>query len=705
MHYVVVPRVVAAGLALVLLGYTSVATVSGMSAEESEPTTTAAATGGQWYTVRSGDTLSRIAQSLGVDLRSLVDANRITNPNHIIVGQRLWVPAPDQPEAPGEESAAATPTAAPDKNTLTYVVVAGDTLSAIARRYDVPLAALVELNAIRNANLIRIGQRLQIPVKQPGNPTAAQTAAATSAASPTAVQQKVSPTAAGSSAPATEAPQPTSTAPAPGTTPAATSSPAATGTPGRTRTPSPQPTAAPERTSTASPTPTPAASSAEGAWYTVAGGDTLSHIAARFGVSVSELCRVNQISNPNVIRVGQRLQIPSASPVPQIPRPTASAAATAVPTRPTAVASPTASQTASETVSPTATRAAPSATPTRAPVAYEPASFGYGMTISVVNGSWMTQAIEAVVAAGFKWVRLEVPWAEIEPVRQGAFEWSRLDALMERLSAAKLKVLVNITDGPDWTRAPGASLEVKGPPASPLDMAVMITALVDRYRGKLHAVEVWSGQNEAYEWGYEPLDAGRYTQLLCAVYSAVKAVDPSVAVISGGLTPTGVTAEGISIDDVEYLRQMYAAGCRSCMDGLGAHPAGYNNPPDVRSNYTNTDEPTYKAHRSFFFQETLLAYRSLMQEFGDSGKRIWVTEVGWASSTNPLPGYMYAADVTTQEQAEYLVKAYRMMRDWGWVGPAFCFNLNYSVTYPLTGSAHFAIWQRPAYEALRRLEK
>ena len=51
------------------------------------------------------------------------------------------------------------------------------------------------------------------------------------------------------------------------------------------------------------PTPTPGGDT----YYTVVSGDTLSGIAARFGVTVAQLCSWNNISDPNKIYVGQRL--------------------------------------------------------------------------------------------------------------------------------------------------------------------------------------------------------------------------------------------------------------------------------------------------------------------------------------------------------------------------------------------------------------
>ena len=46
--------------------------------------------------------------------------------------------------------------------------------------------------------------------------------------------------------------------------------------------------------------------------YTVANGDTLGAIAARFGVSEQALAAANGITNPNLLRVGQKLTIPAA---------------------------------------------------------------------------------------------------------------------------------------------------------------------------------------------------------------------------------------------------------------------------------------------------------------------------------------------------------------------------------------------------------
>lgn len=54
---------------------------------------TGATAGGQTYTIKSGDTLSKIAKSQGVTLKVLEAANPAVDPNHIKVGQKLTIPA------------------------------------------------------------------------------------------------------------------------------------------------------------------------------------------------------------------------------------------------------------------------------------------------------------------------------------------------------------------------------------------------------------------------------------------------------------------------------------------------------------------------------------------------------------------------------------------------------------------------------------
>ena len=98
-----------------------------------------------------------------------------------------------------------------------------------------------------------------------------------------------------------------------------------TATPTATSTATATPTATPTTTSTA-PTATPTSTPAPGQTviYVVRTGDTLYSIARRFGVSVTALAQINNITNTRYIQVGQQLIIPrgpNVTPVPSTPQP------------------------------------------------------------------------------------------------------------------------------------------------------------------------------------------------------------------------------------------------------------------------------------------------------------------------------------------------------------------------------------------------
>ena len=74
-------------------------------------------------------------------------------------------PALTRPPLPTATTASARPTASPTP--LIHVVQAGDSMSAIALQYDVPIEAIVAANNIEDANVIHVGQKLIIPGPSP----------------------------------------------------------------------------------------------------------------------------------------------------------------------------------------------------------------------------------------------------------------------------------------------------------------------------------------------------------------------------------------------------------------------------------------------------------------------------------------------------------------------------------------------------------
>ncbi len=105
------------------------------------------------YLVQPGDTVSHIAQRTSTTVGAIVSANGLDARASIVAGQRLVIPS----------AQAAVPVAAPAPAAVSHTVVAGDTVSALARRHGTTTAAIISANGLGANALIRIGQTLTIP--------------------------------------------------------------------------------------------------------------------------------------------------------------------------------------------------------------------------------------------------------------------------------------------------------------------------------------------------------------------------------------------------------------------------------------------------------------------------------------------------------------------------------------------------------------
>ncbi|MHB1416220.1 MAG: cellulase family glycosylhydrolase, partial [Chloroflexota bacterium] len=357
---------------------------------------------------------------------------------------------------------------------------------------------------------------------------------------------------------------------------------------------------------------------------------------------------------------------------------------------------------------PVNTPGTPTTNPTPQPVVNPPyaGDFGYGMQAHLMY-SGRDQALDMVTGAGFGWVKQQLRWEWIEPYSKGQYAWDQLDGIVDAASARGLRILFSVTAAPLWATN---NNPVAGPPVNYQDMADFMQAVAARYKGRVQAYEIWNEQNLWYEWGGQGrINAQAYVDLLKTVYPAIKNVDPSAIVISGALTPTGVNDGVIAVDDVVYMEQMYQAGLKNYCDAVGAHPGGYNNPPGDWTDVKTVTSTSFKGHPSFYFRRVEQLH-DVMVRNGDGNKKMWFTEFGW-STANQAPGYEYGVDNSEQQQAAYVVQAYQMAKNWGWVGAAFLWNLNFATVVPPTDEkAPFGIingdWSpRPAYFALRNMAK
>ncbi len=274
--------------------------------------------------------------------------------------------------------------------------------------------------------------------------------------------------------------------------------------------------------------------------------------------------------------------------------------------------------------------------------------------------------LDLAQTAGFRAIRQEFPWEDIEVHARGDFidrrndpagvdAWAKYDQIVDLAEARGITIIARLSNPPAWSRAAGDALGSNAPPDDFDDFGNFAAAVAARYQGRLRYYQVWNEPNGNEEWGLQDVDPEAFTRLLCLAYDRIKAVDPAAVVLAGALTPT-VANDGGNMNDLIFLERMYAAGAGACFDVLSAQGYGlWSGPTDQRLRPTVINYP----HNLFL--------RDLMVRHGDAAKPIWISEMGWNVAPEGIaPAF---GRVTEAQQARYAVDAYRRAQaEWPWVG-------------------------------------
>lgn len=219
--------------------------------------------------VESGDALDAIARGMGSTRAELVKLNDLEPPYRLKLGQKIKGPA---------------------KSAKAYVVQSGDTMFAIAKRFNVTAAALAEENDLKAGAAIKKGQKLLLPEGFKDKGPIKTTQVIPSAPSTTVAEAEAAPTAPRPTTPAATSPRPARQAAA-----EETSEPATTSTTTLSVTGSVVTVAGPRQI------------------HTVKSGDTLTAIARKFDMSVSELAEANKLDTDKPLKLGLKIKGPATT--------------------------------------------------------------------------------------------------------------------------------------------------------------------------------------------------------------------------------------------------------------------------------------------------------------------------------------------------------------------------------------------------------
>ncbi len=287
--------------------------------------------------------------------------------------------------------------------------------------------------------------------------------------------------------------------------------------------------------------------------------------------------------------------------------------------------------------------------------------------------------IAAAQMAGGRFVVQLFDWATIEPT-PGYHYWATSDAALRAAEFYGLGMVARLDHPPAW------ALDENSPAPWSLEAyAAFVRRVVERYGNRLDGIILWNEPNLRLEWNDEAPDPAAYVALLQAGATAARAVNPTVPLFLAGLAFTE-GGDG-NLNDLDFLRGVYAAGGAPYFDGLALHPYGFGAPPEAAPASSTLNFRRLELHRQIILAN------------GDADKPLWITEMGWRVRA-PDPADQWQV-VTPMQQADFTSRAIKWVEEkYPWIERMAFWQL------AAAGDDYgFDLWQgtqavSPAYQAL-----
>ena len=246
------------------------------------------------------------------------------------------------------------------------------------------------------------------------------------------------------------------------------------------------------------------------------------------------------------------------------------------------------------------------------------------------------KTLNAISNTGFGWVRQTFYW---EPEK---FDWVATDRLINFVIENNLQIIAVLTSSniPDQTNK----------------FAQFAYEFADRYSDQVDTYQLGDEPNLISAWGRTP-SAVEYSNLLATIYPLIHQADTNATVLMAGLAPT--TENGPeNINDILYLRQLYASGAKEYFDAASGKPYGFNTGPNDR-----------RLSNSILNFSRFILLREEMEKAGDSSKLLWASQFGWydpSAAANPQTTWGAVSD---EQQTNFTIAAIERARgEWPWAG-------------------------------------
>ncbi|HEY1776564.1 MAG TPA: hypothetical protein VGG41_10445 [Solirubrobacteraceae bacterium] len=267
-----------------------------------------------------------------------------------------------------------------------------------------------------------------------------------------------------------------------------------------------------------------------------------------------------------------------------------------------------------------------------------------GVNVPTSIGFTNPKALAAIRESRPAWVRVFLEWSVLEP-SPGVYDTWQIHLYRQYFSELPkgTKIDIDVESSPAW--ATGVAGSPNAPPTDDSTFAAFVSHLVTAFHDRVDAWEIWNEEPSPNWWSGS---IAQYADLVKAAYPAIKAADPKAIVILGANSP-------------EWLSTLYADGIKGYFDDDAIHTDTACNVTSPYIYEYNRDTTTVNQYFFLGFTGT----HSIMAAHGDGSKGIYMTEIGWASTTSECSTGVWAgkklAGVTETTQATYLTQAYHCL--------------------------------------------
>ena len=261
-----------------------------------------------------------------------------------------------------------------------------------------------------------------------------------------------------------------------------------------------------------------------------------------------------------------------------------------------------------------------------------------GVNIQLFSDSSETidNAFDTISNAGFGWVRQTFYWKPEE------FDWSAADTIINAADERSLQIIAVLTgiDVPHETQK----------------FTQFAYKFASRYADQVDVYQIGDEPNLESGWGSTP-SALMYSRLLATIYPLIHQADTSSTVLIAGLAPTIETGPE-NINDILYLKQLYAAGAKEYFDAVAGKPYGYNTGPNDR-----------RLNNKILNFSRFILLREEMERSGDNSKLLWASQFGWYDPSAAIRPQTTWGEVSKTQKSNFTIAAIERARsEWPWAG-------------------------------------